>query len=149
MSEWTPRDVSAEIERQIEKHMADGAVLDPVWLTQAIMAQHGEVDGADASFHLCCAREHVRAEVRRRFNRFKLTPETHSDPQLVLPGFDKLQRYYATERDGEARIVPIEMLSVAEIEAKAGELEAMGRGCFAHADELRQYRSMRASNEAA
>jgi hypothetical protein len=36
-----------------------------------------------------------------------------------------------------------------ESEAKAGELEAMGRGCFAHADELRQYRSMRASNEAA
>lgn len=149
MPDMTPREVSAEIERQISISMDAGAVLDPAWITQAIMADHNDLSGEDAAFAICCTREYVRNEVRRRFNRFKLTPETHSDPQLVLPGFEKLQRYYAIEREGAASIVPIEMMTSAELMAKRAELEAMGRGCIDHANELGQYVSMRGASEAA
>lgn len=137
----------AEVQREIAAKIEwlkdnNGPVLHPDWITQAVMADHADVDGKDADFHLCCSRAQVRNEVRQQLNKFK-PQETPTATQLVLEGFERLQHYYLVPRDGEQVAVRIDELSDEEIDAKAEEQETMGRACFQHADELRRYKDLR------
>jgi hypothetical protein len=84
----------------------------------------------------------VRDTVREVLRRYKAAPEA-PDPQIVLPGFERLQTGYLTERDGDQAIVPLSMMTTVELEAKAAELETMGMGCFQHAREIRRYIAQR------
>lgn len=140
------REVIAKIEWLIANN---GSVLHPELIAHQVAADHPDVNGDDADFYKCCSFAKLRDEVRQQINRMKVKTESdEGSEQLAMPGFDYLQQRYFIERDKEPCIVRIEEMSDLEIEAKAKEREAMGRSCFAHADELRRYRELRAQRVA-
>lgn len=137
------REISAKIQWLIDNN---GAVLHPQFIAHSVESDHPDVTGADAEFYKCCSFAKLRDEVRQQINRMKVkTEEQDGVEQLVMPGFDHLQQRYFISRDGETCIVKIDDMTDDEIEAKAKEREAMGRACYAHADELRRYRELRKS----
>lgn len=132
-----------EIRSITDRFIGHGATLHPDWITQEIMSNHSEIIGNDADFHLCVSRETVRNQVRRQINRYKNTPENAANPdkQLVLEGFQYVQRAYLIDANGDQVAIPIERMTSAMRKAKIEELRAMGRGCLRHADELERYDS--------
>ena len=120
------------IEHQIKVHGKAVAT----WVTQEVMARHDEFRGKDRDWAVLCAHSHVRATVRKRVQAYK--PE-QDDNQPLLPGFESLQSAYMVVRNGEQAAVRVDLLTPVEVRAKAEEQRRMGRGCFAHADELERY----------
>jgi hypothetical protein len=136
-------DLDREVESVIKAAINKGDVLPVTWLTQAIVATHKDISGADADWYAVCGYGHVRAMVRAAVRRFKPDAESEVDRNLILPGFERVQTAYVVERDGEQNFVPTGQLTNDEIETKAVELEQMGAGCFLHAKELRRYKAER------
>jgi len=136
-----------EIRTFVDEAMARSSVVAPDWVTQEIVSHHDAGDGPDSDWFLFHAFRHVRNMVREVLRRYTLDPETaaHPDPQMVLPEWERIQRRYLNIRNGEPVIVAIEAMTAEEGEAKAQELERMGRGCFEHAQELRRYFAERAA----
>lgn len=134
-------DLINEIRQITDRSIKTGATLHPDWVTQEIMSNHVDIDGEDADFHLCVSRETVRDQVRRQINRYKNTPESAANPdkQIVLEGFNYVQRAYLVDEQGTQIAIPIERMTSAMRKAKIEELRAMGRGCLRHADELERY----------
>jgi len=115
----------------------------PSWITQGIVSEHSEIEGADKDFYLLCAYAHVRTLVAKELNRFKVCPDSETDPQGVLPGFKRLQKRYLVKRDGEQLAVPVGQLTDEEIDEKIGELGKMSAGLSEHMNELRRYKASR------
>jgi len=130
--------LNQEIQTVIEE-MESHSRLHPDWITQAVIARHPDVDGNDSDFYQCCTRSGVRDAVRKRLNRYKADPNDQTDAQIVMEGFDRLQKRYLIKENGEQVAVRIECLTRQQILAKALEQERMGYGCFQHAEELRRY----------
>lgn len=121
----------------------NGAVVEKEWLTNAVMSDHSDVTGDDADFAVCLARSAVADRVDRYFRSVKISTDIPDPAQDPLPGFKRVQKKYVFERDGKQVIVPVDDMTDEEIDAKADEHRAMGRGHFAHADELLRYKSIR------
>jgi hypothetical protein len=139
-----------EIEQEIEElRVEHSPVLHPDWITKLILNRHPDLSGDDADFFAYNAREHVRGEVRRQLNRYKLKPEVQADRQLVLPGFLRLQEYYLVARGEEHVAVRINSLSEEESRAKYAELIAMAAGVLEHAREFQRYFSSKGLDLAA
>ena len=137
-------DIDTEIHNKVEWLEANnGAILHKDWLTQAVLSDHKDVFGEDADMATCCMRETVSIHVRTYFNKHKVGAEV--DPQLTLEGFDRLQKRYSLDRDGERVLVRVHDMLPEEIIAKAEEYEAMGKACIEHADELRRFCKAKAS----
>jgi len=135
------REVALIVEARIDARQPTSAP----WLVQEIIAAHPAIEGEDP-LYLLCAGAHVQDTVRAVVQRYRVREED-TDPQLALPGFERLQRAYLVEREGDRVVVPLVVLLPEEAETKARELERMGTGCFTHADELRRY--MRSRQECA
>lgn len=133
------REIGAKIEWLRDNN---GPTLHPDWITQAVMTDHPDVTGADADFYTCCSRVSIRKEVREQINKIDM-PESKSNKQLSLDGFEHLQQYYVVKRDQEQVAVRIDSLTDTEIEVKATEYEHMGLSLLSHADELRRYKDLR------
>ena len=123
----------------------------PEATTQAIIDAHPLIFGKDRDFYRVCAYQAIRDEVRRHFNRTRAKPEDALQPdrQMVLPGFVRLQQYYAIEEDGEPIERRIDLLTREQLLAKAKELRAMSVGCEEHTRELERYIKERFSDYAA
>src|SRR5258706_8643914 len=133
---YTRKDLTQEINSEIDDRLASGQAINVSWLIQSILAIHPEDDLSD--FSKCARFEFVNDEVGRCVRRFK-EPEPEELAQLTLPGFKKLQKAYRLTRNDEAIIVPIEAMSDDELEAKAIEHDEASRGHRTHARELRRY----------
>lgn len=140
---YSEKDLFTEVCAVIDRTLAGGTPAVAAWITQQVLLEHPGLEGDDRDFYDCCAKGHVRNEVRRALRRFTPQESADVDPQLVLPGFKRLQKAYLVERQGEHQVVPTESLSDAEIEAKAVEHERMSEGNLLHADELRRYAKTR------
>jgi len=137
---YSTADLTAEIELVIEQLEANHArKLHPDWITQAVMYRHTGIDGEDADFYQCVGRAHVREAVRQRLNRFRAKAEVEADKQLVLEGFERLQKRYLITEDGEQVAIRVQDMTSAQRKLKANELRTMGAGCYQHADELERY----------
>lgn len=146
---YSIKDLQEEIAKKIEwLQRNNGATLHPDWITNAVIADHPHISGEDKDFYTCCSRAEVRNETRRQLNRYRAKPDAEPDPQLTLEGFDRLQQYYLVDRDETQVAVRIDQLTDEEIYAKAAEYEAMGRGCFQHAQELYRYVELRRAGAA-
>jgi len=111
-----------------------------LWIANSVMSDHGLIAEADPDgFHHTCSFRTVREYTRRVVSRYDGSPTATPDPQIVLPGFERLQTHYLIDRDGEQTMVRVDRLSSAERRAKAAELRAMGAGCYQHAEELDRY----------
>ena len=129
--------IFTEVRDFIQSRLDAGIILRADWVTAEILASKTEPECEDADFYLLCARDKIADVVRRCLGKFK--PATETDDQLRLPGFDHLQKAYPVERGGESLLVPVDLLTVEELEARAAEYDAMASGCRAHARELREF----------
>lgn len=136
-------DLEREIRDVVETTLAHGDLPRANWLTHEIVASH-HPDGAEfPDFDRLCAYGHVRATLRNVIRRYKTVPDEEVDPQIVLPGFERLQRAYLVEREIEGEVtqipVPLDQMNGEEILAKVSELRRMAAGCEKHALELERY----------
>jgi len=58
---------------------------------------------------------------------------------INIPGFKRIQVAYTIKRGKRQMIVPIELLTDEEVEAKVAELRRMAANCDLHADEMDRY----------
>lgn len=132
-------DLKQEIEQTISA-MESQSRLHPEWITQAVMSKHSDVEGNDTDFYQCCARAEVRTQVRKRLSQYKASADTTVDRQIVLEGFERLQKRYLIAENGEQVAIRIQDMTEEQLQVKANEYRAMGVGCFQHADEIDRYR---------
>ena len=134
------RDVTGEIRKLVSDKVEAGLVVRVEWLTTEILSTKSDIQGDDADFYVACGVDFIKDTVKRCIGHYQPKAASEPDRQIVMDGFDHMQKAYTVERDSETVLVPVDMLSDDEIEARALELEAMARGCIAHAKELRAYR---------
>lgn len=135
---YTLNDLESEIAAKIEYMRGHEEEIKPDWVTGSLMADHSDIEGKDADFHLCCSRLSVRKYVTQQINNLE-SPQKEDENQLHLDGFEHLHLFYViTRKDGRIG-VRIDCCTDEELEAKAKEYDSMGRACLAHAKELRRY----------
>jgi len=138
-------EVTREIRGMVQDRIEAGAIIRVDWFTTEVLAMKCNIEGADADFYIACGVDFIKDTVKRCIGDYKPRAAAVSDAQIVMDGFDHLQKAYTVDRDGEQVLVPVDMLTADEIEARARELEAMARGCIAHARELRGYAATKAA----
>jgi len=137
---YSMNDLTVEIEQIIEAfEQTNERRLHPEYITNAVIDRHPDVSGADAEFYRVMSRAQVREAVRSRLNAFKAKAEAEADRQLVMQGFERLQRRYLVNEDGTQVAVKVEHMTSKQRQSKVAELRAMGQGCFQHADELERF----------
>ncbi len=139
---YSAGDLDKEANALVDSYLKQGLQSDPAWLTQAILDNHplpAHFTGAHREFTDVCRWEHARSAIRRAVNRYKVTDEQQESKQLVLRGFEHLQRGYLVTRNKQQVLVPTELLTDDELEDKALEYERMAEGCRSHAKEIRQF----------
>lgn len=129
--------VFKEIRKFVTDKVNSGAIVRIDWLTAEIISQRDQFEGEDADFYLICAQRHVSEIVKECIGKYKPKPQT--DAQLVLDGFEHLQKSYPVSRNGVRLLVPVHMLTDDELEARAIEYIEMSKGCIAHAKEIRAF----------
>lgn len=138
-----------EIETLLLSRIDNGQITNTAALAEEIMNAHHYrrlrklqdpvLKTEDREFYETCAWNHVKVIIRSVVHDYKVV-HSETPEQLVLPGFAYVQKAYAIEQEGEARVVPVSLMSKAELIAKSQELRQMATGCLAHADELDRYR---------
>lgn len=137
------RDIVQEVKVVISGYIERGVdQLHPDWITTDIMNKHSDIAGDDADFAIIGCRAFVRNEVRKGINKIK-DSDIYAPEQLIMEGFDYLQKYYAIERDGESCAVRIDCATDEELRAKAAEYMKMSVALAAHADEIYRYLAAR------
>ena len=114
----------------------------PNWVAHDLCKRHGDAlpESEGAEWWRYTSYQYVRDLVRKQINARAgdqvSNPQQH---QLVLNGFDRryLQDYYMIEHRDEA--VPVTEASDGELHSKAAQYRAMGKTCFAHADEIEHF----------
>jgi hypothetical protein len=137
-------EVTQEIRRLVTDRVDAGSTIRVNWFTQEILTMKSEIEGEDADFYVACAADFIRDTVKRCIGDYQ-PKATATDAQIVMDGFDHMQKAYTVTRDNEVVLVPVQDLTPDEIEGRAAELEGMARGCIAHARELRAYNQGRVS----
>ncbi len=136
--------VSAIVEEQIDANQ----IVAPAWVTHEIVSRYPEPECDGSDFYLLCAYEHTYNTVTKIVRRYKGDDDGQGHLSGFDPSFPKVHKAYVITRNGEQLTVPVMLMSIEEAEAKAQEIEAMGRGCFEHASQLRAFASERLSREA-
>ena len=139
----TESDVIKEIKTVLQERIENQQPTPAPWLTTVVVEAHADLRGNDADWYKFCAYGYVRNTVRKVVNTYKEISGKRTDEQLLLPGFKRLQKFYALDRGDEAVFVPIAQMSDEEIEEKIREYAAMAVGCKQHAKELQRYLSER------
>jgi hypothetical protein len=146
--------LTAEIHALIDQQIIDGKAAEVDSITAAVTKRHKEIRGSDKDFWLNLAYPTLRDTVRGCIGKYRETPKASTEPQLMLPGWKKLQRaYFMTRKDrfGDMidRVVPIDQCTDDELLVRAGEYRTNAAGLVEHAQELEQYvarRQLRAAS---
>jgi hypothetical protein len=129
--------------RKFVQDRIDSAIITRVeWLTSEYIGSKDKVEGEDLPFYQTCALAHVNEVVKSVVGKFE-PKKTRADDQMIFPGFNHMQKAYTIHRDGVRLLVPVELLTDNEIDARADEYDAMAQGCRDHARELREFKTAR------
>jgi hypothetical protein len=132
----------AQIKNRIKQLVGERTETPVDWIVHQIITEHPLAEWSDSDFYECCAYTAVRGYTRavyRDMRQGDIAAEAE-DRQLVFPGFERLQRRYIIERDGDMVAVALEAMTDAEIAAKVSELRRDAQGCLRHADELERFK---------
>jgi hypothetical protein len=139
------KELTGLVEDAVDLAIGAGEIVSKTWLTQRIVSE--QIALSDSDFARVCAYHAVSDIVGSIIRKTKRDEESEDDGQLVLDGFERLQRCYAIDRDGPC-IVPIEQMTLIELRAKAAELRSLATGALAHARELEAYIDQRTAQAA-
>lgn len=134
--------VYSEVKKFVQDRIDSGVITRVDWLTSEYLGAKEGIEGADAPFYRACAIAHITEVVKRVVGKYDPKP-TRADDQMVFPGFTHMQKAYTVQRNGIHLLVPVDLLTDDEIEARAAEYDAMAKGCRDHARELRNFRLSR------
>lgn len=130
-------EVTREIRRIVQERIDANVAIRVEWLAAEVVAMKDQVEGPDADFYIACGMDFIKSTIKNVVGEYK--PKPQQNTQIILPGFDHLQKAYTVTRNNEVVLVPVNMLTDAELELRAKEYEAMAVGCIAHADEIRTF----------
>jgi hypothetical protein len=146
-----------KFELEIAEHVAtwdrDGKELVPAFITHEIITKH-EPGLARTNEHTEFFKHYAYKGHRKDVGAYiaKVYGDTEDERrqlELVLPGFEHIQRRYVVRRNGEDVAVHPKDLSDPEIDARVRLLKRRGKACLAHANELARFKTIRASKQAA
>lgn len=140
--------INASIEKLVSDKIQNAEPVAMSWITQEVLSNHGNIQGDDTEFYMVCARHYVSDQVKRQIKKYEPT-ESQADAQLIMEGFDHLQKAYPVERNEERVIMPIELMTDDEVLKRSNEYRAMAAGCTNHAKELIQYLEQRGASSTA
>jgi len=104
-------DVNREIRRIVGERVDAGIVVRVEWLTQEILSMKSDIEGGDADFYLACGVRYIHDAVKNCIGAYKPKPNAAPNAQIVMDGFDYMQRAYSILRDDEIVLVPVDQLS--------------------------------------
>ena len=130
-------EVTREVRRVVQDKIDAGVAIQVDWLTSEILAMKDKIEGDDADFYIACGAIFIKKTVSNVIGEYEPKPETST--QIVMDGFDFLQKAYTVRRDGQIMLVPVNQLTDRELDDRAQEYEAMAKGCLKHALEIRAY----------
>lgn len=134
-----------EINQMLDALAERSAIWDAKSIAHAICNNHAEAldDSEDADFWRHTGYRHTRKTVTEIINKRAGDRPEQDGGQLKLPGYEHLHAYYVVSRGGEDVGIPIHDMTDDEIEAKAATYRNMASACYAHADELDRFRTLR------
>lgn len=135
--------LKSEIRTLINDRTSAGVIIRADWLTTEVMGGRNSFHGDDAAIYVILAYKALGEIVKDCIGKYE--PKVQTEGQLLLPGFDHVQRAYPVMRGGERVLVPTDLLTDLEIEERCEDLRAMARGCFDHVKELQSYLALRSA----
>jgi hypothetical protein len=139
----TPDELQNKAHQLISGKLERHEIVQMPWVVQELIALQGEIMGDGVPWFMWCANQVVYRVVKNAVDKYD---QPEQPTQLPLEGFDCLQKAYTVERDGDRQLVPIELLSDAELLLRADEFEKQAKTLLKHAGEIRQYVAKRASS---
>lgn len=143
MSFTNIKDVNQFIAGLVMQKVDAGQRVKMEWTAAEVLNEFDNIQGADVDFYLITARHYISDQVKRCVDKFKVTVADVSG-QIVMDGFEHLQKAYPMDRGDGRELIPISQLTDDELEARAQEYEKMAEALMAHAFEIRQYIRSRA-----
>lgn len=110
-----------------------------VLIDQVMTKWIDDVHGEAAGIALVGLHDAVWNEVGRRMNADKNNEPKEPDKQIVMEGFERLQKAYVCTVDDEQVYVLTEEMADEQLYAKAEEHRRFGKGNFQHAEEIERY----------
>ncbi len=144
----TVKGIYSEVSKFIADKIDSGEIIRVEWLTTELMERHNGIAGDDLAFYRTCTRAHLQNVVNKCIGKYDTEAKAQPEAQIVLAGFEHLQRAYTIERNGSNMLIPVDKCSDAELLRRAGEYEDMAIGCRRHAKELRSFVNNRAAEAA-
>lgn len=135
--------LKSEIKTLIDERTRAGVIIRADWLTTEVMGSRTDFHGNDSAIYVVLAYKSLGEIVKDCIGKYE--PKVQTDGQLLLPGFDHVQRAYPVMRGGERVLVPTDLLTDEEIVERCEDLRAMARGCMDHVKELQSYLSLRSA----
>jgi len=141
-------DLRRKVHDVVAASLAAGQRVNRGWVIHDILSRHPLMPLSDREFNLLCRRDAVGRAVRDVLATLKVQAE---DPEevagkgtLPLPGFKHLQLGYPFKlADGSIEIVPLALMTPAQMLERAELYDRMAAGCIEHAAELRRYAASR------
>jgi len=103
------QDIKALIADLVSSKIDSGQVVNMHWATIEVLNNYSDIEGGDADFYRITAREYVANQVKRSIKAFDPTPETMGG-QLVLDGFEHLQKAYPVGSGDDRQLVPVDQV---------------------------------------
>lgn len=131
--------IYSEVRKYVSDLVDSGAETPVEWITTSFLNSRGQIGGEGAPLYRYCTRAHVTRVVKRVVGKYDVEARAVQDDQIVLEGFEHLQRAYTLPRDEKTVLVPIHKCLDHELLARADEYEKQAKGCRLHARELRSF----------
>ena len=140
-----PKELAEEVRQFYAELIKQNKPVQTPWAVEGIMKAHMDIHGEDSEWYKRSTRANVWDAVNAYVRSVKASEtDTESMEQMELfPGYERLQRAYAVERNGISTIVPVESLSDEEIDTKADSMDRMAEGLRLHAADLRRFKESR------
>lgn len=141
--------IYADVRKFVSDLVDSGAETPVEWITTSFLNSRGQIGGEGAALYRYCTRAHVNRIVKKVVGKYDVEARAVQDAQIVLDGFEHLQRAYTVPRDEKTVLVPIYKCTDNELLLRAEEYEKQAKGCRLHARELRSFVKARSAQERA
>lgn len=131
--------VYSEIRKFVSDLVDSGAETPVEWITQNSLNSRGAIEGEGAPLYRYCTREHLNRLVKKAVGKYDVEARSVQDQQIVMEGFEHLQRAYTVPRKEKIVLVPIYRCTDEELLLRADEYDKQAVGCQKHATELRRF----------